>query len=596
MRIESRDRDIDLLRRAASLTLFGLGLGLAWGSQSACSEEASPIYVARCGSDDDCPQGEICIEGACVPRDAIACQQIEGAQSILQPGPPLIDFGYVGSGTSRQELALRNIGDCTLTIFEAYFLNEDGSAFECPGCAASNFPIELFPFRDTSVVVYFTPDGVGDYADELILLSDDSEYNEIRIPLRARFNGIPKLAVAPDEVDFDYSAVGRTASRTVRLTNQGTGIAPLIIDKIEIETATASAFSFEPELTEDISLDPVSVDMEAGYTVNLRYHPQEIDNHAASLVIHTNMPTDAIVRVPLIGSSETPAKISVSPGQLNFGPVPIGQTTSLPLTIVNEGGTPLRVTYRWGGTGLSTDLSALPQIVPPIPPGQYTELQVLVTATAPREITGLLIIEANDPNRPSTTIPVSAQGQDVVGAQVIKMDMNFENGSDSFFDDDFRNVDLTLENPFGLVVNKQNAQPTNWMGFGNPSWLAFGPKEEPERIVLPDAMQDGTFRVLLNYQEDCSSVPSGIVAAILGISVEALIAYFTGVTTGGVAGGAVSDAIESVCFSHSSSAVTVTIYVNGNVVAEVPITLGRKGDYVYGADLIRSNGQWSVVY
>lgn len=569
---------------------------MAWGTQSACNEETSPIFVARCGSDDDCGAGEICIDGACVPRDAIACQENEGAQSILQPGPPLIDFGYVGSGTSRQELDLRNIGDCTLTIYEAYFLNEDGSPFECPGCAASNFPIELFPFRDHNVVVYFTPDGVGDYADELILLSDDSEYSEIRIPLRARFNGIPKLAVAPDEVDFDYSPVGRTVSRSIRLSNVGTGIAPIIIDKMEIETATASAFAFEPAFTEDIVLDPVSVDMEAGHTVNLRYHPQEIENHTGDLLIYTNMPMDSVVRVPLMGSSETPAKISVSPGQLNFGPVPLGQTTSLPLTIVNEGGTPLRVTYRWGGTGLSTDLSAIPQIVPAVPPGQYTELQVLVTATAPREITGLLIIESNDPTRPSVTIPVSAQGQDVVGAEVIKMDMNFENGSDSFFDDDFRNVDMTLENPFGLVVNKQNAQPTNWMSFGNPSWLSFGPKEEPERIVLPDAQQDGTFRVLLNYQEDCSSVPSGIVASILGISVEALIAYFTGVTTGGVAGGAVSDAIESVCFSRSSSAVTVTIYINGNVVAEVPVTLGRKGDYVYGADLIRSNGQWSVVY
>lgn len=596
MRNVSRDRDFDLMRRIASLSLFGLGLSLMAASQYACTEETTPIFVARCGSDEDCGAGEICIDGACVPRDAIACQQIEGAQSILQPGPPLIDFGYVGSGTSRQELFLRNIGDCTLTIFEAFFLKEGESPFECPGCAADNFPVELFPFRDQNVIVYFTPDGVGDYADELVLLSDDSEYNEIRIPVRAQFNGIPKLAVAPDEVDFDYSPVGRTVSRTVRLTNGGTGIAPLIISKIEIETATASAFAYEPEIVEDLALDPLTVDMEAGYTVNLRYHPQEIENHVGHLVIHTNMPTDPVVRIPLMGSSETPAKISVSPEQLIFGPVPIGQTTSLPVTIVNEGGTPLRVSYRWGGTGLTTDLSAIPQLVPAIPPGQYTEVQVLVTATAPTEITGLLIIESNDPSRPTVTVPVSAQGQDVVGAEVIKIDMNFENGDDSFFDDDFRNVDMTLENPFGLVVNKQNPQPTNWMNFGNPSWIAFGPKEEPERVVLPDAQQDGTYRILLNYIEDCSSVPSGIVAAILGISVEALIAYFTGVGTGGLAGSAVSEAIGSACFSHSSSAVTMTVYINGLIEAEVPVTLGRKGDYIYGADLIRTNGQWSVSY
>lgn len=587
-----RDRDLGLLRRAC-LTAWAVGLAAAGAG---CSDTTSPVFQSRCADDSECQAGELCIDGACVPRDTLSCQQIEGGQAILQPGPSLVDFGYVGSGTSRQELALRNIGDCTLTIFEAYFKQEDGSPFECPLCAPSNFPIELFPFRDHSVTVFFTPDGVGDYADELVLLSDDAEYSEIRIPLRARFNGIPKLAVAPDEVDFDYAPVGRTVSRTIQLTNQGTGIAPLIITDIQIETATGTAFSFEPELIEPVTLAPATLDANATHTVNLRYHPREIENHTGDLVITTNMPTDSVVRIPLMGSSETPAKISVSPDSIQFGPVPIGQTTSLPLTIVNEGGTPLRVTYRWGGTGLSTDLSALPQVVPPIMPGQYTELQVLVTATAPREITGLLLIESNDPNRPSVTVPVSAEGQDVVGAQVIKIDMSFENGSDSFFDDDFRNVDMTLENPFGLIVNKQIPQPTNWGAFGNPSWIAFGPKEEPERIVLPDAMQDGTYRVLMNYIEDCSSVPSGIVAAILGISVEALIAYLTGVPTGGVAGGAVSDAIESVCFSHSNSSATVTVYVNGLVVAEVPVTLGRKGDYVYAADLVRQGGQWTVQY
>lgn len=605
MRKRSQPHDLASIeppRRAASrgvwagyLTVFALSLGAGLVT-TGCEDDQTPIFVARCQSDDECPNGQICLDGACVPRDRVSCQEIEGGQAILQPGPSLVDFGYVGSGTSRQELALRNIGDCTLTVFEAYFELEDGSAFECPKCAPENFPLELFPFRDEAVTVFFTPDGVGDYADELILLSDDAEYSRIRIPIRARFNGIPKLAVAPDEVDFDYAPVGRTVNRQIQLTNQGTGIAPLVIERIEIETSTEGSFEFEPEIVDLVSIDPVSVDPQAGLTLNLRYRPQEIENHAADLVIYTNMPTDSVVRIPLQGSSQTPAKISVAPESINFGPVPLGQTTNIPLTIVNEGGTPLRVTYRWGGTGLSTDLSALPQIVPPIPPGQYTEMQVLVTATAPREITGLLLIESNDPTRPSVTVPVSAQGQDVVGAQVIKIDMNYENGSDSVFDDDFRNVDLTLENPFGLVVNKQNAQPTNWMSFGNPSWLAFGPKEEPERVVLPDAQQDGTFRILLNYIEDCSSVPSGLVAAILGISVDALIAYFTGVPTGGVTGGAVSDAIESLCFNRSSSAVTTTIYINGQVVAEVPTTLGRKGDYVYAADLVRQGGEWSVRY
>lgn len=563
---------------------------------TACDDPTSPgIFVARCETDAECGAGAICIDGECIPRDAVSCQAVEGGQAILQPGPPLIDFGHTGSGTSQADLALRNIGDCTLTIFEAYFENEEESAFECPFCAPEEFPIELFPFRDHGVFVFFTPTEVGVYEDNLILLSDDAEFSEIKVPVRAQFNGLPEVALAPSSLDFDYAPVGRTITRTIQVSNRGTGTAPLVINRVEIQTSTDTSFSYEPELEDPIELlPPIDDDPGDDYILNVRYHPKEIDTHVGDLVLYTNQPGNSVVRIPLSGSSKTPAKIAVSPEQIVFGPVPIGGTTALPLTIVNEGGTPLRITYRWGGTGLSTDLSALPALVPAIPPGAYTELQVLVTATAPTPITGLLILETNDPSRPSVTIPVSADGQPVVGAQVVKIDMNFENGSDSAFDDDFRNVDMALENPFGLVVNKQYPNPTNWGAFGNPSWLAFGVKEEPERIVLPDAMQDGTYRVLLTYIEDCSSVPSGLVAAILGISIEALIAYFTGGISTGITGGQIADAIDDICLNRSSSAVTVTVYLNGVIVAEVPVTMGRRGDYLYAVDLVRQGGQYTV--
>ncbi|MBK6689986.1 MAG: choice-of-anchor D domain-containing protein [Deltaproteobacteria bacterium] len=562
---------------------------------SGCQEDVQTVFIARCENDLGCEEGEICIEGECVSRDNVSCSAIEGGKAILQPGPPVMDLGHVGSGSSMSSLILRNIGNCTLTVFEAYFESEEASPFQCPYCAADRFPVELFPFRDHQLDVFFTPDGVGTYEDTLILLSDDAEFSEIRVPVRATFNGIPEIAIVPGELDFDYAPVGRTLQRTLKVSNKGTGTAPLRINRVEIQSSTVTAFSFMPELNMPAELDPIGQGSTDELVFDVRYHPREIGSHAADLVFYTNMPTNGVVRVPLRGSSATPAKINVSPESLIFGPVPIGQTTALPLTIVNEGGSPLRVNYRWAGTGLSTDLSALPRVVPPVMPGQYTEMQVLVTATSPTPITGLLIIESNDPSRPSWTVPVSAEGQNVVGAQVIKLEMHFENGDDSAFDDDFRNVDMTLENPFGLVCNKQNDSPSNWGAFGNPGWLAFGPKEEPERIVLPDATQDGTYRVLLTYMEDCSSVPSGLVAALLGISVDVLIAYFTGGVGIGVSGDQVADAIEDVCFDHSSSAATVTVYLNGMIAAEVPVTLGRKGDYLYALDLVRTGGVFTVV-
>ncbi len=560
-----------------------------------CDGEVTQIYVARCINDTSCQGGAVCIDGTCVDRDTVSCQSIEGGQAILQPGPPLMDFGHTGANTSNRELVLRNIGNCTLTVFEAYFEKEENSPFTCPFCAPENFPVELFPFREHPLNVFFTPLDVGEYDDVLILLSDDAEFSEIRIPVRARFNGIPQIAIAPEQLDFDYAPVGRTITRTLRITNRGSGTAPLEIQKLEVESATVSAFTFEPEIapSRPVVLNSPATGSDDELIVNVRYHPREIENHTGNLVITTNQPRNRVLRVPLTGSSQTPAKIKVSPERINFGPVPIGQTTALPLTILNEGGTPLRLTYRWTGTGLSTDLSALPLVVPPIAPGNYTEMQILVTATAPAPITGLLLIESNDPMRPTITVPVSADGQDVVGAQVIKIDMNFENGSDSAFDEDFRNVDMTLESPFGLVCNEQNATP-NWMSHGNPTWIAFGVKKEPERVVLPNSMADGTYRVMVSYVEDCSSLPSGLLTSILGISLNALLAYLTGGASIGISGTDIAEVIEQICFNRSSSAVTLTISINGQIAAEVPVTLGRKGDYLYAADIIRQGGQYTV--
>ncbi|MEL7369595.1 MAG: choice-of-anchor D domain-containing protein [Myxococcota bacterium] len=581
--------------RGAQL-IFGLLFALV-----ACSSDPTIIVKARCENDEACGSGLVCEDGECVPRDAVSCVEVEGGRAILQPNPARIDFGVTGSGSSDATVLLRNIGNCTVTVFEASLAGGQGSPFDCPACQQDLFPLEIFPFRENELRLFFTPSTVGPVEDDLVLLSDDTEFSEIRIPVRATFNGIPAVAATPDPVEFDFAAVGRTVTRTVRLQNRGTGVAPLEIRSIAIDTATASAFSFDATIDEGgmpIPLRPIG-DTPPGtppdeLLVQLRYHPQEVERHTGDLVLQTNLPRDSVVRVPLAGSSKTPAKIAVSPGRIEFGPVLLGQTTAVPLTIVNEGGTPLRIQYRWGGTGLTTDFSVLPQTVPAVPAGSFTEIQVLITATSPSPLQGLLILQTNDPTRPTVTIPVSAIGQPVVGAQVVKVDMNFENGADGTFDDDFRNVDMALENPFGLIVNKQFPQPTNWNAFGNPTWLGFGAKEEPERIVLPDAQQDGTYRVLLSYAEDCSSVPSGLVAVVLGISVEALIAYLTGGSTLGIGADRVSEVISDLCLSRSSSAVTLTISINGTVVAEVPATLQSKDDFVYAADIVRANGQFSV--
>ena len=56
----------------------------------------------------------------------------------------------------------------------------------------------------------------------------------------------------------------------------------------------------------------------------------------------------------------------------------------------------------------------------------------------------------------------------------------------------------------------------------------------------------------------------------------------------------ISGAIDSACFSHSSTNATVTVWVNGKTIAEKPASLAKKGDFVYALDLIRDNGVFTA--
>ncbi len=584
-------------------TAWALGLG-PWITVG-CADEATTLLRAPCTDDAACDAGSVCRAGDCVPAESLACGA--GEVPILQPDPPRLDFGVATGGAVDRTLRLRNIGDCTLVLFHADLVTAD--AFRCSSCRPDSFPVEVFPLRTHALALSFQPrrflDGSngGDvHTGTLLVTSDDRDYPELRVPLRGRFEGTPQAATSPASVDFDYVPVGRTATRTIEVRNRGSGTASLQVRRIEVLTSTPSAFSWSAPINEGpVDLRPIVAGDDERLTVEVAYHPKEREQHHADLLITTNSATppgeggEHSVRIPLRGASTTPARISVSPGRIDLGPVAVGDTVGRPITLVNEGGTPLQIRPRWGGARPNTDLFTSRARLPPILPGDYDELMVLVTATAPGPIQGLLVLETNVPATPTLSVGVAAEGRVTVGAQVIKIDMTFDNGDDGAFDDDFRNVDLILENPYGLVVHKADPQPTHWNEFGRPTWLAFGAKEEPERIVLADFSRDGTYRVQLAYVEDCSSVPSGLVAAVLGISVEALISYLTGGNTLGITGGQLSDVVESLCLARSSSAATVTVFVNGDVVTEVPVVLGAKNDAVYAADIIVAGGQVSVV-
>jgi hypothetical protein len=543
---------------------------------------------ALCRDDSACESGMLCENFQCVPAATKACDVVIDGNPILQPAPHVVAFGELDVAQATQKVAVHNLGNCTLTLFEASLQKKGKTPFRCELCEG-RFPIEIFPGRSKEIPIAFQAEDVGTFDDTLMILSDDKEYGELHIPVHANFRGVPELRVAPNPVDFGYVAHGRASQRQIQITNQGTGVAAVTVNSVTL--APSDTPHYELGQVPGVSvLRPVAADPDAILSLDLHYHPRTLGQHPAELVLQTSK---GEVRVPLMGNSETPPKLTVSPPSIDLGKVPLGKTFSLPLTLVNEGGAALSVNYAWGGPKPSTDLFAVPHVPPAIQPGQYLELQVAVTAATLGPVNGLLLLTTNDPSKPAITIPVSAEGVAGPGPEVVKLEMVYDNGTDNVFDQDLRNVDLTLEHPYGYVCNKADPKPTSWGAYGSPSWVSFAPKEEPERIILADASRDGTYRVMVQYLEDCSALPTQLLAGLVGISVDALIAYLSGGIIN-VGGKDIGKLIEQVCVNRSASNAVVRAYVNGTLMMEKTVTLEKKGDMRYAFDLIRANGTFSA--
>ena len=584
---------VNRMRLASPFTPSLIARITAWLLVSGCADPVT-IRPVRCSRDAQCDLRELCVESRCRPRDVVSCRRVEGGRPLLQARPHALDFGRLTEGSTTAELALRNVGDCTLTLFDIALARGSASPFTCDACTSEGLPRELFPLRELTVRIGVPDPPLGTFEDALVLVSDDAELPELRVPLRARFDGRALLGAAPARVELGFVPVGATGEATVRLTNRGSGTAEAEIVALRLEASEGAGLALGSPFTPR-ALAPLRSDgPQDALDVELRFSPRAVADHRGALVVTWRARgVETELRVPLQGSSRGPPRARISPDALRFGEVGVGEPTARAIVVANQGQSDLRVRPRWVGPGVPPDLALPRSALPPVEPGGLAELVVELNPTAEGPVTALLALETNDPTLAPSTVPVSADVRARPGAQTVRLELRFDNGSSSVLDDDFRDVDLILESPTGRLCDERHPAPDDWGAEGRPSWYGFGPKEEPERIVLFDAATEGTYQASVLYREDCASVPTDFVAAVLGLSVEALVTYLTG-GLAGPSSAEVAEAIDGLCVSRGGTDATVTTWLNGHVVDETSLWLGARGDLRPAVQLVVAGGAISV--
>lgn len=635
----------------ASLVLWSVFLAAGCNNARLIQKEGEPPdpLDSMCQTDADC-SGDgsiICVQNSCEDIDTFVCR---GSQvPIMEVNPNQVVFSNATFGAAVEEtVTVRNVGECLLTL--SYVGLDDASdlGFDCEPCDFSVSETRIAPQRSMEITVSYSPVVIGEASATLQLKGDDEVAGVnglVSVPIYADYDGEPLLEIDPQELNFGYvsfagdSTTART--ETVTISNRGSGNATLTIDYIY--AAPVQEFAIPAQWQNITPANPIllppydETDESTWLEIPVTFKPSDFDTYESSLTVRAHngdsaQASDVVVR--LSGSSVGPPAISVTPTDIDFlsntaGPLLIGSSGFQQISIQNAGQSELTVDL--GLDDPSSQFSFSPTYLAPIPPGGSAALSVFYDPNLPSDPANpgnptmshaaFLRILSNDPGQPLTTVKLDGWAKKSDSDDIVKLEMEYVNGDNGWAGSDYRDVDLEVESPYGFICRKPAYQyaPDGSGGFdivgetnycedwsdaglqGTARWISAGTYEEPERVVIfglgQDTADGDVFTVYVHYVEDCSNIPTGLLADLVGIGTSALF---------GVLGGQlgvpidvppdqISDLISENCWDRDPTLATVRVSINGQEVAAPQVSLQQRGSSAIAVRLKREGGQFEVM-
>ncbi|ETX06029.1 MAG: hypothetical protein ETSY2_19530, partial [Candidatus Entotheonella gemina] len=254
--------------------------------------------------------------------------------------PEAIAFGEVIlNGSQTQELTLRNEGSAALTV-DTIVLTSGGDV----GFAIIDGPSESFeivPGGEFVVEVTLTPADEGELAGNVQITSDSEEGSPTDVPLSGVGVAQPTalIEVEPtDEVDFGNVELEQTRSVTMTITNSGD--AELTLTLVSVPEGAEVGFALEGGPIEEVDLAPGE-----SREVTVTFTPVDEALVTGLFRVESNAANEPVVERPLRGTG-TPVPmpvVTVTPEQVDFGSVDVGEQATAEIDIENTGDADLTV-------------------------------------------------------------------------------------------------------------------------------------------------------------------------------------------------------------------------------------------------------------
>jgi hypothetical protein len=243
------------------------------------------------------------------------------ATDILLPTTLTFSRTVVGQLSAAQAVTLTNNGGAALTLIK---ISVSGPFQQTNECLTS-----LAPQSSCAISVVYAPTATGSQTGTLTVF--DAIQTQT-VALSGIGLGAPVIAVNPTSLVFTGQQVG-VASAPLTLTVSNTGGSPMADVGFQISGLSAASFSIGSTTCGATLVSGSSC------TVQLICTLAAAGGATASLAVSSSTAGVAPVNVPLSGTGQTAAGLSVNPAQLVFGITAPGQSSaSQTLTIANNGG------------------------------------------------------------------------------------------------------------------------------------------------------------------------------------------------------------------------------------------------------------------
>jgi hypothetical protein len=420
----------------------------------------------------------------------------------LAASPTALSFGNVNTGNNvSKQVVLTNTGNAAVKISQ---ISASGTGFSVSGIAV---PATLNASQSATLTVGFVPAATGSALGAITVTSDAKGSP---LPIALTGSGVQAgLNVLPGAFNFGSLVEGQTKSQKFSITNSGS--ASLTIQDLVVSGAGYSVSGLTT---------PATLAAGQSSTFTAEFAPAAPGSLGGEVTISSNAPNSPAI-VPLSGTGVAASlTLTANPGQLAFGSINAGSSSSKNVTVTNSGNTGVTISQV---TVSAQDVSTSGITTPiALAPGQAKIVTVSFFPTTAENVTGNVTVTSSQGS--SAVVAVSGTGlQAALGLNPLSVAF----GSVPVGSANSQTVQLSNPGTGVLTISHVNTSGSGFSTNGITLPLSLNPGATGTFNVqyLPTAA--GTVPGSVSIVSDAPSSPNALTLSGTGVAATRTLAFTT---------------------------------------------------------------------